>query len=84
MYFLFFFSSLPLFLKCSTKWGIPIYFFPTVKRIFGGKRKYLVYVCLPMKRCTMHDNCRISGLLLRGEESHFHFHFFNCLAPCMN
>jgi len=55
-FFFFFFSSLPLFLKCSTKLGIPM-FCLTVKRIFGGKRKYVVYVCLPMNRCTTHDNC---------------------------
>jgi len=69
--FFFLFSSLLPFLKCSTKWGITISF-RIVKRIFGGRRrKYLVYVSLPIKRCTMHDaRCTIItglvGCLLRG------------------
>jgi len=62
--YLFLITFLP-FLKCSTKWGIPI-FFRTVKRIFGGERKYLVYVCLPIKRCTIQDNCWIGGLFFFG------------------
>ena len=91
VFLLFLFLITCAFSKCSTKWGIPIYFFRTVKRIFGGKSKYRVYVCLPVKRCTMHDaRCTIIAELvvfvLRGEgfHFHFHFHFFNCRALCMN
>jgi len=46
----------PFFYNVVQNGGFLFSFFSTVK-IFGEKRKYLVYVCLVIKRCMVHDNC---------------------------